>query len=52
MWIWRATAGEQLAIALPVSATPMLMTGALCFFGKSSEDAVKVKLPSSFFVIL
>lgn len=42
---------EQL-ISIPVSAIPMLMTGALCFFGKSPEVAVKVKLPSSFLVIL
>lgn len=43
---------SPLPSSIPVSATPMLMMGALCSFGKSSGSAVYVKLPSSFFVIL
>lgn len=37
---------------VPVSAMPMLRMGALCFCGKSSEDALKDNVPSSFLIIL
>lgn len=37
---------------VPVSAIPMLRMGALCFCGKSSVAALKLKVPSSFLIIL
>lgn len=37
---------------IPVSAMPILSMGAICFFGKSSAAALKVKVPSSFLIIL
>lgn len=36
----------------PVSAMPMLRMVALCFCGKSSGAALKLNVPSSFFIIL
>lgn len=38
--------------SVPVSAMPMLRMVALCFCGKSSGAALKLKVPSSFFTIL
>lgn len=38
--------------SVPVSAMPMFKMVALCFCGKSSGAALKLNVPSSFFIIL
>lgn len=39
-------------MCVPVSAIPMLRMGALCFWTKSSGAALKLRVPSSFLIIL
>lgn len=46
-WLW-----GHVVCSVPVSAMPMLRMVALCFCGKSSGAALKLKVPSSFFIIL
>lgn len=49
---WNSLTADTDPLTVPVSAMPMLRTGALCFGGKSSGAALKLNVPSSFFIIL